>query len=93
MCCDVATPWSKVFFAPSMPLKTIIRDQREGRLWTCEGYFHAFLLLVVVVFIFIRLDSILTENRGFMRQIDDEIQGFQQYQLGRGKFGDVAAIS
>ena len=42
---------------------------------------------------FIRLDSILTENRGFIRKIDDEIQGFQQYQLGRGKFGDVAAIS
>lgn len=45
------------------------------------------------MFIFIRLDSILTENRGFIRKIDDEIQGLQQYQLGRGKFGDVAAIS
>lgn len=26
----VATPWSKVFFAPSMPLHTIIRDRREA---------------------------------------------------------------
>ena len=28
-----------------------------------------------------------------IRKIDYEIQGFQQHQLGRGKFGDVAAIS